>query len=325
MPRKRRRNSPPRPRVATRLSAADRRALAVGKRRAQEALAERAAQRARRPRVAQAELVATPRALIRARAVTALGAPPRAGILIAEGDSWFNYPGHDVLTLLEDDHDFDVESVAHRGDRIENMAYAGGQLDDFTRRLEKVLRKGDVPRAILLSGGGNDIAGDEFGMLLNHAASPIGGWSEEIVTAVIDERIKTAYLAIISAVTTIATQFLDRPVPILVHGYAHPVPDGRRFGGFWPLPGPWLKPGFEEKGFTDLATNTGLMEQLIDRFNAMLQSVAAAFVHVHYVDLRPLLRNDHNYRRDWANELHPKESGFRAIAERFATVIAGLL
>jgi lysophospholipase L1-like esterase len=311
------------------LTAAERRAVAAGKRRAQEALSQRETQRetqrTRRPRVMDAQLLASPRVVIRAAAVSALGAPPRSGILIAEGDSWFDYPMHDILEMLEDEHDFDVESVAHHGDRIESMAYADGQLNDFTRRLEKVLRRGDVPRAILLSGGGNDIAGDEFGMLLNHAASPIGGWNDDVVAGVIDERIKTAYFAIIAAITAIATKYLREPLPIIVHGYAHPVPDGRGFlGGAWLLPGPWLDPGFREKGFGDLPTNTKLMAQLIDRFNTMVQSVSAAFAHVHYVDLRPLLRSDSNYKRDWANELHPTTAGFRAIADLFATEIAGL-
>ena len=61
--------------------------------------------------------------------------------------------------MLEDEHGFDVESVAHKGDRVEDMAFSPGQLDEFSRRLEKVLRGGVVPRAILLSGGGNDLAG----------------------------------------------------------------------------------------------------------------------------------------------------------------------
>ena len=51
-----------------------------------------------------------------------------AGILVAEGDSWFNYPWTDILRLLEDEHGYEVESVAHYGDTIEEMAYSGGQL-----------------------------------------------------------------------------------------------------------------------------------------------------------------------------------------------------
>src|ERR1043166_3963120 len=87
-----------------------------------------------------------------------------AGVLVAEGDSWFDYPLHDVLEMLEDDHGYDVESVAHKGDPIEEMAYGGNQLEEFTRRVEKLLRRNVVPRAILLSGGGNDVAGDAFEM-----------------------------------------------------------------------------------------------------------------------------------------------------------------
>ena len=45
--------------------------------------------------------------------VRALGLRVSAGLLIAEGNSWFDYPMNDVLRLLEDDHGFDVESVAN--------------------------------------------------------------------------------------------------------------------------------------------------------------------------------------------------------------------
>src|SRR6476661_605424 len=76
-------------------------------------------------------------------------------VLVAEGDSWFDYPWTDVLRILEDTYLYDVESVSHKGDRIEDMAYSGGQLEEFTRRLEKLLERNAIPRAILLSGGGN--------------------------------------------------------------------------------------------------------------------------------------------------------------------------
>src|SRR5262245_4034094 len=44
------------------------------------------------------------------------------GLIVAEGDSWFDYPFHDVLERLEDKFGFRVESVAHKGDTIEEMA-----------------------------------------------------------------------------------------------------------------------------------------------------------------------------------------------------------
>jgi hypothetical protein len=119
------------------------------------------------------------------------------GTLIAEGDSWFDYPLHDVLSGL-DDLGFDVESVAHKGDTVEEMAYSDGQLVKFSRLVDKVLRSGVRPRAILISGGGNDVAGDEFAMLLNHAASGRPPLNDSIVNGVIEERVRDAYTAILT-------------------------------------------------------------------------------------------------------------------------------
>ena len=162
-------------------------------------------------------------------------------MLIAEGDSWFDYPMHDVLRLLEDDYLFDVESVAHKGDCVEDMAHSKGQFEEFARRLEKLLRDGKVPRAILLSGGGNDIAGAEFAILLNHAASSLPALNEDIVHGVIEVRLQAAYASIIGGLTAIARSYLNRPLPIVMHGYDYPVPDGRGFRErWWVLPWPWL-------------------------------------------------------------------------------------
>jgi hypothetical protein len=148
-------------------------------------------------------------------------APLAAGVLVAEGDSWFDYPLNDVLRILEDDHLYDVESVAHKGDRVEDMAYSKGQYEAFARRLEKLLRDGKMPKAVLLSGGGNDIAGDELAILLNHATSALPTLNEDVVRGVIDVRLRAAYASIISGVTAIASEYLGAPLPIITHGYAY--------------------------------------------------------------------------------------------------------
>ena len=258
------------------------------------------------------------------RTQRALAAPPATGLLVAEGDSWFDYPFNDVLSMLEDEHGFEVESVAHKGDTVEDMAYSGGQFDDFTRLLEKLLRRGQVPDAILLSGGGNDIAGDEFAMLLNHAASGLPPLNDDVVKGVIDVRTRNAFVFLIAGLTEISNQFLDRPIPILVHGYDHAIPDGRGvLGGFSLLPGPWLEPGFHRKGYPNLRANATTVATLIDRFNEMLRQVTRApgFAHVRFVDLRGTLSGGPDYKRDWANELHPTERGFRAVAQKIANAV----
>jgi lysophospholipase L1-like esterase len=253
-----------------------------------------------------------------------LALPPAAGLVIAEGDSWFDYPFHDVLSILEDEHGFDVESVAHRGDTVEDMAFARGQFDDFVRLLEKLLGQGRRPDAILLSGGGNDIAGGELAVLLNHAASGLPPLNDDVVRGVIDVRARNAYAFLISGLTEIAVRLLDRPIPIVVHGYDYAVPDGRGvLGGFGVLPGPWLQPGFRRKGHADLAANTSVVVRLIDALNRMLRQLSQArgFGHVRHVDLRGTLANAAAYKRDWANELHPTGRGFRAVARKIAAVI----
>jgi lysophospholipase L1-like esterase len=269
--------------------------------------------------------IAARRVAIPPRAIRALGPPITAGLLLAEGDSWFDYPFHDVLRLLEDAHGFEVESVAHKGDRVEDMAFSKGQLEEFTRRLEKVLRNGKVPKAILLSGGGNDIAGTQFGVLLNHASSPAAGLNDEVVNGIINQRIRLAYTTIIASITEICEAYLQRSIPIITHGYDYAVPDGRGFlGGFWVLPGPWLQPGFREKGFADLTENKKIMRDLMDRFNKMLKDALSAFAHVRVLDLRGTLPADTSYRTYWANELHPTARGFGIVADRFARTVAEL-
>lgn len=250
------------------------------------------------------------------------------GTLVAEGDSWFDYPLYDVLKNLDDTYGYDVESVAHKGDAVENMAYGPAQLDEFSRALERLLRRGVTPRAILLSGGGNDVAGDTFAMLINHRQSPVPGLNASVLQGVLQQRIRYAYATILSAITQLCVRYLGQPVPVLVHGYAYPVPDGRGFlGGWGPLPGPWLEPGFTEKGYDVLAERVIIAAQLIDAFNDMISGLAGQppFAHVRYIDLRPELSNQtSDYKKWWGNEMHPTSRGFDAVTARFAQALASL-
>jgi hypothetical protein len=61
-----------------------------------------------------------------------------------------------------------------------------------------------------------------------------------------------------------------------------------------------------------------MMHTLMDRFNTMVKSVAADFDHVRYVDLRTVLPATKTL---WANELHPKETGFKLAAKEIQNAI----
>lgn len=273
----------------------------------------------------------------RAAARASAAARPRLGLLIAEGDSWFDYPFYDVLGCLEA-RGFEVESVAHRGDTLEDMAHEAAQVDKLTRAFEKVRARGGRPRAVLLSGGGNDIAGDEFPLLLNHQGSGLPRLNASVARGIVDERLRAAMASLIGVVTRLCEDSFGARVAVVVHGYDHAVPDGRGYlGGGWILPGPWLEPGFRRKGYVPsdarrqaaaLGTNAGVVRELIDRYNAMLLRLvrdlaAQGLGHVRYVDLRGTLSTllPDGYRADWNDELHPTRSGFDAVAARIAAAI----
>lgn len=261
---------------------------------------------------------------------------PRAneGILIAEGDSWFDFPGaDDVLDVLED-FGFDVRTAAHRGDTLESMVYDDDQIGKTCRLFRKVSERGDGDRvrAILLSGGGNDIAGPALSMLLNHRDSGLDPVSEPQLAAVFEDRLGTALVALVEKVTICSQYYFDRRVPVILHGYARPVPDGRGIGPWNAFAGPWLSPSFEEKGWrvrkdrSELMEATGVMARLIDKFNEMAMGIASqsVFDHVHYVDLRAALPNDasnDDYRDEWNDELHPEDPGFERIANLYRDLI----
>jgi lysophospholipase L1-like esterase len=284
----------------------------------------RRSRRTARPRLVRRRALRMAAPQVPARTRRALALPPPTGLIVAEGDSWFDYPLNDVLSILEDEHGFDVEAVAHKGDTVEAMAYGAGQFDDFARLLEKLLRQGRVPDAILLSGGGNDIAGDEFATLVNHVRSGLPPVNADVVRGIVDIRLRNAYTFLISGLTEIARRYLDRPLRILLHGYDYAVPDGRGFVGGWAfLPGPWLQPGLFQKGHQRPNANKAIVRTVIDTFNVMLRQVSALpqFAHVKYVDLRGTLSQGAGYRADWANELHPTKEGFRAVAAKIARQI----
>jgi lysophospholipase L1-like esterase len=251
------------------------------------------------------------------------------GLLIAEGDSWFDYPFNSVLGELEN-LSYEIESVAHRGDTAEEMAYDASQLAKLAGLFEKLEQRGEVPRAILLSGGGNDVAGNELAVVLNHKQSGLPAVNEEVARGVIVGRLRIAMASLIGALTELSRRTFGRKVPVLVHGYDYPVPDGRGYiGGFWVLPGPWLEPAFRLKGYADMNERARVMTDLIDRFNDMVASLAGqpGLEHVTYVNLRRTLSNElegKKYKKLWANELHPTDLGFKTVAAEFHKVIATL-
>jgi hypothetical protein len=253
---------------------------------------------------------------------------PARGSIVAEGDSWFDYPpGLDLIDGLER-RGRRVVSIAHYGDTLENMVY--GTEHRFFRRDRPVLDKlletvAEVrPPVVLVSAGGNDVAGDELRSFLNHADSGRPPLRAEHLMDFIHGFARTAYEKLVQDIWA-----AHPPAKVIVHGYGHAIPDGRGVGfdvGIVDrrvnLVGPWLRPAFVAKNIP-LDEGQRIVERIIDEFNAMLAGLVAKFPgQVFAVDARARIAAG-----DWVNELHLTNAGALRVAgvldELIGTVLNG--
>jgi hypothetical protein len=225
--------------------------------------------------------------------------------ILAEGDSWFDYPlsrdtigwiqrgGPPFPLILNLAHHGDIATemlgVAQRRRIIENLTDpANGTFD-----------------ALLFSAGGNDIAGDQFCLWVRTFVAgndPSHGLDEQRLAAILGV-VNAAYVDLIQ----IRDQFAPDCV-IFFHGYDFALPDGRDVCGV----GPWLKPSLDLRGWTDPAMGAEIVKRMLKALDRLLLQIEQQNRNVVYVRTQGTLSS-----ADWANELHPTESGFGKIADVF--------
>jgi len=249
---------------------------------------------------------------------------PFAGYLIAEGDSWYDYPlFEDTVEALEDDHNYDVRSAAHHGDTAMGIAYEPDQLKKVNDIFENLAKDGRKARAIIVSCAGNDVVA-ALGNLVNHRLANLGPLNASVVDGVIRQQVPAAVSHLLGALTSFSKEYFGEARPTLIHGYGNPVPDGRGYPVLG-LSGPWLKPVFAQRGWVtadpqapdELQANADVMRQLMKTYNeeVLPAVVAAAGPHCSYVDVRPALQSDlSGYQGSWRDELHATKPGFKAVA-----------
>jgi hypothetical protein len=259
------------------------------------------------------------RGAVRAFTLKAAEAP---GTLVAEGDSWFDYlPGTDLIDCLRHHHGYVIDNYAKAGDTLENMIYGTAINRRFERlspTIDKVLRRlGEVkPKVFLFSGGGNDVAGEEFESFLNHKDSGLPVLRESYADHMIRSVFRKYLEDLIGKVSRVSPQ-----THIVVHGYGRTAPTGEGVDVLiFSFAGPWLKPALARKGVLDYNEQRSTVFAMIDKYNEMLKDLAQAHPRFHYVDLRDLIDPD----TDWANELHLRNSAYARAAEQIHWVIKSL-
>ena len=240
---------------------------------------------------------------LKARAMRATG---RMLCVLAEGDSWFDYPvGRSVVAQLEDIAGVPIANMAHHGDEVRQML-ALAQRREITERLREAVRDGLPFDALLFSGGGNDIVGDELCIWLNDYTQ---GMRPD---QAIDLPRFDAVLAIIEAGYRDLIGIRDRESPgttVFLHGYDFAVPTGEGVC----FVGPWLKPSLDFRGVPPVM-QWDVVRAILERFERRLTALAGAMPDVVLVPTQGTLQPTDRW---WANEIHPTDKGFEAIARKF--------
>lgn len=233
------------------------------------------------------------------------------------GDSWFQYP-------------FEPKDLAKQIPRLFksslffNHSVAGRASAQWKRglgRVQNLIRKYDFD-AILLSGGGNDVVGEELkefvkkeDELQTGGRIDWGGPVPEVVRKHLRLDIFDKSLGFAMADLSLVVKLRDRFSPrsfIYVHTYDQIFPDGRGFRGVGKA---WVQPALKSVGLTDPGHQRELTNWLLAQFARRLEKLV----------------NDNNSRNDtmrlvnslgtltkpaqWENEIHPTDAGFRKIAE----------
>jgi hypothetical protein len=272
---------------------------------------------AERTRIHQARIARLKTSMANLRAAGAPAAPMPL-VMLAHGDSWFDYPlSGNSLSLRTTDIIAQAEMMGNISPIILNMSHHGDATTDemaWPKQERMITALQDPanwvgagrPDAILFSGGGNDIVGDQFSIYLDYAIPGATGLNATRFQKAIG-KVEASYLDLFV--------FRDRyapGVPIFGHCYDFPIPNGVHPD----CVGPWLKPSLDYCGW-NLTQGTAIARTALIDFKALLARLASNPVNnFTVIDTQGVLT-----AADWANELHPFPNGFKTVAAKFVDTL----
>ncbi|MBV6652264.1 MAG: hypothetical protein KI786_00820, partial [Mameliella sp.] len=219
---------------------------------------------------------------------------------------------------------YNIYSRGAAGDEMRNYLMSGEYLDAFADLRSIVTEiaqsKGESPKQpsfFLISGGGNDILGDQFKDFLipysDAGTLPPGQEPQRFL----NQRLKDELDAIMSLYRQVFQRLvIEQPeVKIITHGYDYVIPKPVDAEGM-----SWLGKPMTALDILEPEDRQAIVNHLIDTFNEQLAAVGREFEQVAHVDLRGTVKP-----YQWADEIHPNDEGYQNIALRFSAVIDSLL
>jgi hypothetical protein len=236
--------------------------------------------------------------------------------ILAEGDSWFDYPvplfGGGVIPRLERLLGVPILNLAKAGDEVRFMLGVE-ERKILSHQLQQGNPAGGPWDVLLFSGGGNDIVDNPMALWIRDFDPQLPAAAH-----LIQPRFDAA-LALVRAGYEDAIAFRDRFSPkthLVFHTYDFAIPDGRGIC----FQGPWLRPAFDSHGFPKTGTVArDVVRTMLTQFAAMLAGLETDNVTVinGQGTLSPVPAS-------WHNELHPSSTGFDKFAKLFRTKLKAL-
>ncbi|GAB3222301.1 caspase family protein [Spirosoma arcticum] len=230
--------------------------------------------------------------------------------LVAEGDSWFQYP---LLVRELIDHlsgVYPIYCVSAAGDTLRNM----GQKPNFLDAIEE-----QNPAIFLMSAGGNDILGEQFRDFLettfNQQPAPLRYLKNNLIQEL--DQLQTIYQSIFQ---TLEQRFPQ--LPVIIHGYDYIIPVDTTLQ---PKKESWLGKYMIERGIEPQSERETVIQFILDEFNKRQQEAAAQFNNVFYIDLRGTIKRTNRVDECWHDEIHPNDKGYQLLAAPFIQQINQIL
>ncbi|MDB5141089.1 MAG: hypothetical protein JWR12_3005 [Mucilaginibacter sp.] len=274
-------------------------------------------------------------------------------IILAEGDSWFNYPVilSDVVDWIAMEKNIAVYSLANAGDWLLNMLHQRKYVEELS-----VLH----PDVFLMSAGGNDLVGQSrIGAIVDPLGDSIEisycGFAVELM-----ENVKTnPIVPLDQGKFDIGLKYLSKDfyallmffhlqyyflmkgiltggkfpgIRIITQGYDYALPQHDGGWGWNPLHwfkpfvrmflgnGTWLKTPLQMRGILDAAIQENTVYTMIYLFNEMMINTGGIFgKSVFHVDSRGSAGPD-----GWTDELHLLPEHFKNTGKTFIDCINGV-